>query len=205
MEEKEKCGCKCGCEEHETEEKDEECSCGSEKCSCGDDDSNKCSCGGNDEDKCGDEACKCENTEEAPSPEEIESERYMRLMAEFQNYKRRSENEKSDIYARANEKVVTDLLTVADNFERALQSGTEANEGFVKGMKMIFKQLQDVMTKAGAAEIKALGEDFDPNFHNAVMMEDSEEYESGKVSAVLQKGYTLNGRVIRPSMVKVAN
>ena len=129
----------------------------------------------------------------------------MRLMAEFQNFKRRSEKEKSEVYARANEKVVTDLLAVADNFERALASGTEANEGFAKGMEMIFKQLQDVMTKAGAEEIKALGEDFDPNFHNAVMMEDSEEYESGKVSAVLQKGYTLNGRVIRPSMVKVAN
>ena len=152
--------------------------------------------------KCGEDACECE---EGPSPEEVESERYMRLMAEFQNFKRRSEKEKSEVYARANEKVVTDLLAVADNFERALDSGTEANEGFAKGMEMIFKQLQDVMTKAGAEEIKALGEDFDPNFHNAVMMEDSEEYESGKISAVLQKGYTLNGRVIRPSMVKVAN
>lgn len=200
MADKEKCGCGCG---HEEEMKEEKCSCGGEGCGCDEDGKEKCDCGCG-EDGC-EETCECECSEEGPSPEEVESERYMRLMAEFQNFKRRSEKEKSEVYARANEKVVTDLLAVADNFERALQSGTEANEGFVKGMEMIFKQLQDVMTKAGAEEINALGADFDPNFHNAVMMEDSEEYESGKVSAVLQKGYTLNGRVIRPSMVKVAN
>lgn len=205
MADKEKCSCGCKCDESEIKENgatEEKCSCNDSECGCGGE--HECGCG----EKCSEETCECENaesTKEEPAPEEAESERYMRLMAEFQNFKRRNEKEKSDIYARANEKVVMDLLTVADNFERALQAGTEVNEGFVKGMEMIFKQLQDVMTKAGAAEIIALGEDFDPNFHNAVMMEDSEEYESGKVSAVLQKGYTLNGRVIRPSMVKVAN
>ena len=71
-------------------------------------------------------------------------------------------------------------------------------------MEMIFKQLGNVLEKAGLAEIAALGEDFDPNFHNAVMTEETEEYESGKVSGVMQKGYTLNGKLIRPSMVKVA-
>lgn len=195
MADKEKCCCGGNCGSEEAEVKEETC-----KCCCGEEKEESCGCG--EDCKCGEDACECE---EGPSPEEVESERYMRLMAEFQNFKRRSEKEKSEVYARANEKVVTDLLAVADNFERALASGTEANEGFAKGMEMIFKQLQDVMTKAGAEEIKALGEDFDPNFHNAVMMEDSEEYESGKISAVLQKGYTLNGRVIRPSMVKVAN
>lgn len=70
---------------------------------------------------------------------------------------------------------------------------------------MIFKQLSDVFAKAGLAEIPALGEEFDPNFHNAVMTEETEEYESGKVSGVMQKGYTLNGKVIRPSMVKVVS
>ena len=72
-------------------------------------------------------------------------------------------------------------------------------------MEMILKQLQGVLEKAGVAEIQCLGEDFDPNFHSAVMTEDSTEYESGKVTAVLQKGYTLNGRVVRPVMVKVSN
>ena len=137
-------------------------------------------------------------------PKEDESARYMRLMADFQNYKKRVEKEKSDIYSYANEKMATELLNVLDNFERALDHEC-ADEGFKEGMDMIFKQLFDVLGKSGLAEIPAQGEEFDPNFHNAVMTEDTDEYESGKVSGVLQKGYTLNGKVIRPTMVKVAN
>lgn len=130
--------------------------------------------------------------------------RYLRLMADFQNFKRRTEKEKSDIYAFANEKIVSELLNVIDNFERALAAG-DASDSFVEGMNLIFKQLMGVLEKAGVVEIEALGLDFDPNFHNAVMTEDSTEYESGKVTGVMQKGYMLNNRVIRPSMVKVAN
>ena len=96
-----------------------------------------------------------------------------------------------------------ELLEVMDNFERALEQ--PAGEGFKEGIEMIFDQLTNVMNKSGLAEINALGEDFDPNVHNAVMTEETEEYESGKVSGVMQKGYTLNGKVIRPSMVKVAD
>ena len=114
------------------------------------------------------------------------------------------EKEKSDIYSYANEKLVTELLNVLDNFERALEHEGE-DKSFHEGMQMIFKQLFDVLEKSGLKEIPALGEEFDPNFHNAVMNEDTEEYESGKVSGVMQKGYTLNGKVIRPSMVKVAS
>lgn len=130
--------------------------------------------------------------------------KYLRLMADFQNYKRRTEKEKGDIYAYANEKIVTELLTVMDNFERALLHES-ADESFAEGMRMIFKQLTGVLEKAGLEEINALGEDFDPNFHNAVMMEDNADYESGKVTEVMQKGYLLNKKVIRPSMVKVNN
>lgn len=137
-------------------------------------------------------------------PEEDESTRYMRLMADFQNYKKRIEKEKSDIYSYANEKIVTELLAVLDNFERALNHEC-SDSGFKEGMEMIFKQLFEALEKSGLEEIPALGEVFDPNFHNAVMTEDTDEYESGKVSGVLQKGYTLNGKVIRPTMVKVAN
>jgi len=151
-------------------------------------------------------------TEEAAAEEEKKNQeeeelnsKYLRLMADFQNYKRRTEKDKSNIYARANEKLVGDLLDVIDNFERALDLGDGESDGFVEGMQMIFKQFKGVLEKAGLEEIEALGQDFDPNFHNAVMMEDSEEYESGKVSAVMQKGYMLNKRVIRPSMVRVAN
>jgi len=138
------------------------------------------------------------------SEEEAWSGKYVRLMADFQNYKKRTEKEKNDIYAYANEKLITELLTVMDNFERAL-AHESADESYVEGMKMIFKQLTGVLEKAGLEEINALGEDFDPNYHNAVMMEDNDAYESGKVTEVMQKGYLLNKKVIRPSMVKVNN
>ena len=135
--------------------------------------------------------------------EESDDLRYLRLMADFQNYKKRVEKEKRDLYSYANENIMNDLLTVMDNFERALEH--DADENFKEGIEMIFKQLSDVLEKDGLAEIPALGEEFDPNVHSAVMTEETEEYESGKVSGVMQKGYTLNGKVIRPSMVKVAN
>ena len=142
--------------------------------------------------------------EKEAEPEEDGDAKYLRLMADFQNYKKRVEKEKKDLYSYANEKLVTELLAVLDNFERAL-AHEDSGDGFKEGMEMIFKQLMDVLEKSGLAEIAALGEDFDPNFHNAVMTEETEEYESGKVSGVLQKGYTLNGKVIRPSMVKVVS
>ncbi len=140
---------------------------------------------------------------EASKAEEEANAKLLRMMADFQNYKRRVEKEKKDLYSYANEKIVTDLLEVMDNFERALEQDTA--DGFKEGMEMIFKQLGTVLEKSGLAEIPALGEDFDPNVHNAVMTEETDEYESGKVSGVMQKGYTLNGKVIRPSMVKVVN
>lgn len=146
-------------------------------------------------------------TEEA-SAEEQESERYMRLMAEFQNFKRRAAKEKTDIHAFANERIVSDLLPVLDNFERALGQEAEASENeelknYAKGMELIFEQLKAALEKAGVKEIEALGEDFDPNVHNAVMTEQTDEYEDGKISKVMQKGYKLNDRVVRPSMVAV--
>ena len=146
------------------------------------------------------EAGKEEAGEESKEEDDL---RYLRLMADFQNYKKRVEKEKKDLYAYANENIMSELLTVMDNFERALEH--DADENFKEGIEMIFKQLQDALEKSGLAEIPALGEDFDPNVHNAVMAEETEDYESGKVSGVMQKGYTLNGKVIRPSMVKVAN
>ncbi len=140
---------------------------------------------------------------EASKEEEEINIRYLRLAADFQNYRKRVEKEKGDIYAYANEKLVVELLDVIDNFERALEHSGE-NESFAEGMNMIFKQLKGVLEKSGVEEIIAIGEPFDPNFHHAVLTENSSEYESGKVTQVLQKGYLLNKKVIRPSMVKVA-
>lgn len=154
------------------------------------------------------EDAAAEKKEDEPSAEEQESERYMRLMAEFQNFKRRVAKEKTDIHAFANERIVNDLLPVLDNFERALGGEAEASENeelknYAKGMELIFEQLKAALEKAGVKEIEALGEDFDPNVHNAVMTEQTEEYEDGKVSKVMQKGYKLNDKVVRPSMVAV--
>lgn len=145
---------------------------------------------------------EAEDNEAAKEEEELNT-RYLRLAADFQNYKRRVEKEKGDIYAYANEKIVVELLDVIDNFERALEHSGE-NESFAEGMNMIFKQFKGVLEKSGVEEMDALGEDFDPNFHHAVLTENSAEYESGKVIQVLQKGYLLNKKVIRPAMVKVA-
>ena len=140
--------------------------------------------------------------EEAKKAEEAESERYMRLMAECQNVKRRVAKEKSDIHAYANEKIVGDLLPVLDNFERALSTETE-DEGYAKGMQLIFEQLKTALGNAGLEEIKAMDEEFDPNVHNAVMTETIEDKEDGIITKVLQKGYRLKDKVVRPSMVAV--
>ena len=149
------------------------------------------------------EAGEDKAAEEEKKAEEQESERYMRLMAEFQNFKRRAAREKSDIHAYANEKIIGELLPVLDNFERALDTKSEDVEGYAKGMELIFTQLRTALEHAGLAEIPAMGEEFDPNVHNAVMTEDSEEIEDNHISKVRQKGYKLNDKVIRPSMVAV--
>ena len=150
------------------------------------------------------EATAEDNSKKAEAEENGDA-KYLRLMAEFQNYKKRVAKEKSDIHSYANEKIVTELLEVLDNFERALATDNSTDvEGYAQGMKLIFDQLLGVLTKSGLVEVNALGEEFDPNMHNAVMTADSEEYDSNKVCSVLQKGYTLNGKVIRPSMVTVA-
>jgi len=141
---------------------------------------------------------------QAPTADEDQNTKYLRLMADFQNYKRRSEKEKSDIYAYANEKILAELLGVIDDFDRALSHEADSSGGFFEGMQMIFKNFKGVLEKAGLEEIEALGEDFDPNFHNAVMTDANSKYESGKVCEVIQKGYKLGNRVVRPSMVKVS-
>ena len=142
--------------------------------------------------------------EEAKAAEEEEawSDKYTRLMADFQNFRKRTDKEKADVYSYANEKIMTDLLSVLDNFERALESECK-DEAYAEGMKMILKQLKDILTASGLEEIDAVGQDFDPNFHHAVLTDNNADFDSGKVTEVLQKGYKLNGKVIRPSMVKV--
>ena len=150
---------------------------------------------------------KAEDAEEAVGSKadeaQQESEKYARLFAEFQNYKRRTEKEKSDLYAYAGEKFATDLLEVVDNFERAMDAKPEGDK-FAEGLEMILTQLKGVLAKNHVEEIDALGKPFDPNLHNAVMTEAAEGTESGIVTKVFQKGDTLNNKVIRHAMVAVS-
>ncbi|MDR0851517.1 MAG: nucleotide exchange factor GrpE [Clostridiales Family XIII bacterium] len=142
----------------------------------------------------------------AENAEESENLKYLRLAADFQNYKKRTEKERFERYSDGKKDFVADLLPVLDNFDRAIAQdiAADADSNFLEGMEMIRVQLQGVLANAGVEEIPAEGEVFDPNFHNAVMMEASDQYESGEVTEVLQKGYKLGEKVIRPAMVKVA-
>lgn len=152
------------------------------------------------------EAEKTEEKSEEKTEEKADdgNEKYVRLMAEFQNYKKRVAKEKNDIREYATEKLVMELLPVLDNFERALAASAEDDPaGYAKGMELIFTQMVTELQKSGLTEVEAEGQVFDPTKHNAVMTEENEELESGKVSKVLQKGYALNDKVIRPSMVAV--
>lgn len=132
--------------------------------------------------------------------------KYLRLNADFQNLKKRVEKEKSDIYSYANESLIVELLPILDNFERAVESAAneDKEESIKKGIEMIQQQMLDVLGKNGVCEIPAMGEAFDHNMHHAVLQEEHPDYDANIVIDVLQKGYTLNGKVVRPSMVKVS-
>lgn len=136
--------------------------------------------------------------------EELEDIR-KRQMAEFENFRRRTEREKATMFDMGARNVVEKILPVVDNFERGLQAVPEGEnaKGFVDGMNMIYKQLTQELEKLGVKEIEAKGNPFDPNLHNAVMQVANDELESGVVAEVFQKGYTMNDVVIRHSMVSV--
>lgn len=135
--------------------------------------------------------------------EELNS-KLLRLQADFVNFRKRAEKEKESTISYALESFVCSLLPIIDNFQRAMESESNKEDNFYKGIEMIYQQLMKVFNENGVEEIKSLGENFDPNFHHAVFMEESDEYEEGKITEVLQNGYILKDRVIRPSMVKVA-
>ena len=131
---------------------------------------------------------------------EAEKKKYIYLMAEFDNYRRRVSQEKLDLIDTASKGVINDLLPVVDNFERALKSleESEASESAKKGTELIYKQLLDVLKKKGVTEIEAMGKELDTDEHEAVaQIPAPEEDQKGKVVDVVQKGYKLNGKVIR--------
>ena len=127
-----------------------------------------------------------------------------RLQAEYANYRRRTQQEKETIGIFANEKILNELIPVVDSMERALEACTDKEDTMYKGIDLVYKQLTATFEKFGLQEIEAENADFDPNLHLAVMQEAVDGVEANKVVMVLQKGYKLNTKVLRPSMVKVS-
>lgn len=133
-----------------------------------------------------------------------EKDRYLRLAAEYDNYRKRSAKERESIYQDVRADTVTKFLPVYDNLARALGQAT-CDEAYRKGVEMIMTQLRDILSRMGVTEIEALGQKFDPALHNAVMHEEDETKGEGEIVQELQKGFKMGDKVIRFAMVKVAN
>ena len=149
--------------------------------------------------------------EQAPSAEEAarqalaaQEDKYLRLAAEYDNFRKRSQKEKESLWSEAKADTVAAFLPVYDNLERAVKQAT-ADEAFKKGVEMTMTQLTDVLAKLGVEVIDALGQPFDPNLHNAVMHVEDETLGENTVAEVFQAGFRLGEKVIRFAMVKVAN
>ena len=138
--------------------------------------------------------------------EQIEelTDRLKRQMAEFDNFRKRTEKEKSSMYIIGAKEIVEKILPVVDNFERGLAQAQEG-DAFADGMKMIYKQLTTTLDDLGVKPIEAVGKEFNPDFHNAVMHVEDENFGENIVAEEFQKGYTYRDSVVRHSMVKVAN
>ncbi|MBC3805434.1 nucleotide exchange factor GrpE [Acetobacterium fimetarium] len=153
------------------------------------------------------EEAKAEETKETVKEDEAVLERMIRLQADFENFKKRSQKEKTEIYQYAAENFATKLLPVMDNLERAESSLTDVNEeakSIVDGLQMVFKQLKDILKEEGLEEVSCDGQ-FDPNLHHGVAVGEDDEKEDQAILEVFQKGYSFKGKVIRPAMVKVCN
>ena len=147
-------------------------------------------------------------TEPAVTVETVKAEmmdRILRLQADFDNYRRRTRQEQSDLSGFVTQNLLRELLPVIDNFERALASRpAEDPSGFGAGVEMIFRQLYGVLEKQGIATVESVGATFDPNKHEAILKDAESDQPEGTVVAELQKGYAVGGKVIRPALVKVA-
>ena len=135
--------------------------------------------------------------------EEMETQ-LKRLQADFDNFRKRTRQEKEDLIKSANQQIVMNLLPVIDNFERALANAKgKESVSFVEGIEMIYRQLMCVLEQAGLEVQQVIDEDFDPNFHEAIVKEEVDEDKKGKIIMEIQRGYNYNGKLLRPAMVKV--
>ena len=155
------------------------------------------------------EAAETSAGKKEPKDVQIEElqDRLKRQMAEFDNFRKRTEKEKASMYEIGARDIIERILPVVDNFERALAAKTEepACAAYAEGVEMIYKQFMKALEDAGVEAIEALGQQFDPNLHNAVMHIEDEQYGENEISQELQKGYKYKGTVVRHSMVQVAN
>ncbi len=134
-------------------------------------------------------------------------QRYLRAQADFDNFRRRARTEKEEFLKYASLKIIEPLLPILDNFERALTSSKETKdiEALVKGLDMVYRQLEQIMEQEGVTVIEAVGQPFNPQFHEAIMQVQSDEYEEGTVVEEIVKGYKMKDKVIRPAMVRVSS
>lgn len=133
------------------------------------------------------------------------NDQFLRICAEYDNFRKRSQKEKQDIYSSSRADVFKDLLPVFDNFDRAAQNKGAGLEDYSKGIDLIFQQFAEILKKNGVESFGAPGDEFDPNIHNAVMSVEDENFGENTVAEVFSKGYKLGDRVIREAVVKVAN
>lgn len=196
----------CGCAEGKECTCDEECNCG-ETCECGE----ECNCGDNCQ--CGEE-CSCHEESNIDDERELLGKRIkdleealLRSQAELINYKKRKDEETDRIIKYAEEDILKGFLPILDNFERAISMDDDNLKDevskFLEGFKLMYKQIQELLSKFDVKEIDALDKEFDPALHNAVAMDKKEGVKSGTVTEVLQKGYMYKDRVLRTAMVKV--
>ena len=144
--------------------------------------------------------------EEAEKRADEEHDNFLRTLAEFTNYRRRSREELDQARRFASEDFIIRLLPILDNFDRAIKAAEEIGDfnALHGGVILILRQLQDLLEKEGVQPIEAVGQEFDPNVHEAVMREDTDDYPDNTIVEEFQRGYTLGDKVVRPSMVKVA-
>ena len=150
---------------------------------------------------------KVETSEENPLEKELKDtkEQLLRVTAEYSNFRKRSEKEKNESFAFATIKAVSEILATVDNLERALANEQEDYEGLKKGVQMTYDGLMASLNKLGVTAYGEQGEQFDPNFHHAVMHIDDDSLDTNVITDVFQKGYKYNDKVVRPAMVKTAN
>lgn len=145
-----------------------------------------------------------ENTVDYEAVLAEEKDKYLRLFAEYDNYRKRTSKEKIETYGNATADAVAEILPALDNFERALNAET-TDEAYKSGIQMIFNQLNEIIKKLGVTEIEALNQPFDPKIHMAIKQVEDENFGENTVCEVFQKGYMLGNRIVRLAMVAVAN